>query len=219
MCTHSESQNTESSFAPFEEVVAFHGHICLGLASGYQIAVAAMNALDVTKPDDEELVAVAESDSCVVDAVQIVTGCTSGKGNLIVYDHGKHVISFYSRTKQKALRVVSNLDKLTSEGELGEMSKQIGELRTKTRCGKATPEEQKELENLMAKAAYEILSYRPEDVVCIQEIPFDPPQEAQLFQSIACESCGELVADAKTNLIDGKRVCIPCANNLMKKEK
>ena len=216
MCTHSESQSTERSFASFEEVVAFHGHICLGLASGYQIAVAAMNALDVSRPGDEELVAVAESDSCVVDAVQIVTGCTSGKGNLIVFDHGKHGISFYSRTKQKAVRVVSNLDKFTSHGELGEMSKLIGELRTKTRSGEATPEEREELEKVMAKAAAEILSYRPEDVVSIQEIPFDPPQEAQLFQSIACESCGELVADVKTNLVDGKRVCVSCAEKLMK---
>ena len=216
MCTNHESPSTESRFPPFEEVVAFHGHICLGLASGYQVAVAAMNALGVSKPNDEELVAVAESDSCVVDAVQIVTRCTLGKGNLIVYNHGKHVISFYSRTKQKAVRVVSNLDKVTSEGELGRMSKRIGELRTKTSSGEATPEEKEEFTNIVTKAAYEILSYRPEDVVSVQEIPFDPPQEAQIFQSIACESCGELVADAKTNLVDGMRVCVSCKEKLMK---
>ncbi|MDR2854905.1 MAG: FmdE family protein [Methanomicrobiales archaeon] len=216
MSTHNESQSTERSFASFEEVVTFHGHLCLGLVSGYQMAVAAMKALDVSRPDDEELVAVAESDSCAVDAVQIVTGCTSGKGNLIIHDHGKHVISFYSRTKQKAVRVVSNLDKIRSEGELLTMSEVIGELRTKIRLGEATPEEEKELQKIMAAAAYEILSYRPEDVVSIQEIPFDPPQEAQIFQSIACESCGELVADAKTNLINGKRVCVPCREKLMK---
>jgi len=216
MCTHHESQSTERNFASFEEVVAFHGHICLGLASGYQIAVAAMNTLDVSRPDDEELVAVAELDSCAIDAIQIITGCTSGKGNLIVHDHGKHVISFYSRTKQKAVRVASNLHTLTSEGELLSMSKLIGELRTKINSGKATPEEREELKNVMAKAAYEILSYRPEDIVSIQEIPFDPPQEAQIFQSIACDSCGELVADAKTKVIDGKRICISCREMLAK---
>jgi formylmethanofuran dehydrogenase subunit E len=96
------------------------------------------------------------------------------------------------------------------------MSKLIRELRTKIRSGEATPKEGEEFESIMTKAAAEILSYRPEDVVFIQEIPFDPPQEAQLFQSISCESCGELVADGKTNLVDGKPVCVPCAKKLMK---
>ena len=216
MCSTDKSQTTEKSFASFDELMAFHGHACLGLASGYQVALAAMNALDVSRPEDEELVAVAETDGCVVDAVQIVTGCTSGKGNLIIHNHGKHVISFYSRSKKKAIRVVSKLDKLTAEGELAELSNAIGELRNKTRSGKATPEEEKQLDILTEKAVALILSVPPEDAAFIEEIPFEPPQEAQLFQSITCESCGERVADAKAQLVDGKQVCPPCAEKLMK---
>ncbi|HEX2027481.1 MAG TPA: FmdE family protein, partial [Nitriliruptorales bacterium] len=63
-------------------VVDFHGHLCPGLAMGIQ---AARFALDEIGPhaQDEEVVAVTETDMCGVDAVQVLTGCTFGKGNLI----------------------------------------------------------------------------------------------------------------------------------------
>ena len=38
---------------------------------------------------DEEIVAVVETDMCGVDAIQFLTGCTFGKGNLIHRDWGK----------------------------------------------------------------------------------------------------------------------------------
>jgi formylmethanofuran dehydrogenase subunit E len=70
----------------WERVVDFHGHECIGLASGYRVAEAAMDALGDGRDIDEEMVAVVENDSCAVDAIQVVTGCTLGKGNLIFRD-------------------------------------------------------------------------------------------------------------------------------------
>ncbi|MGD8949855.1 MAG: formylmethanofuran dehydrogenase subunit E family protein [Desulfobacterales bacterium] len=43
---------------------------------------------------------------CGVDALQCVTGCTFGKGNLIFHDYGKHVFTIYSRLTRKGVRVV-----------------------------------------------------------------------------------------------------------------
>ena len=89
----------------FEEAVAFHGHACPGLALGYRVAAAAMRELKAGRPEDEELVAVVENDSCAADAVQHVTGCTFGKGNLIFRDHGKHVYTFFNRESSRAVRI------------------------------------------------------------------------------------------------------------------
>ena len=85
--------------ATFDDAVAFHGHACPGLAIGYRVARAAMARLESDRPADEELVAVVQNDSCAVDAVQLVCGCTFGKGNLVFLDHGKHAYTFHCRSK------------------------------------------------------------------------------------------------------------------------
>ena len=67
----------------YEEIIQFHGHECPGLAIGYRMAIAAMENLESFRAEDEELVAIVENDACGVDALQCVTGCTFGKGNLL----------------------------------------------------------------------------------------------------------------------------------------
>jgi formylmethanofuran dehydrogenase subunit E len=213
MCSENTTQDSKQPFPSFDEVVAFHGHSCPGLASGYQMAIYAMTVLGVSRPEDEDLVAVAETDACSVDAIQVVAGCTAGKGNLIIHDYGKHGISFYARNKKKAVRIISTLSNFTPNKDI---SKEMHELRPKISSGTATPKEEERFHSLMNQAIANILNTRPEDVVTIQEIPYEPPKKAEIFQSIFCDSCGESVADAKTSLVDGKRVCIPCADNLMK---
>ena len=91
---------------PFEDVAAFHGHVCPGLAIGYVMSRAALRALADERAEDEELVAVVENDACGVDAVQYLTGCTFGKGNLIFKDYGKQAYTFYHRASGRAVRVV-----------------------------------------------------------------------------------------------------------------
>jgi len=74
-----------------EATVAFHGHWCPGLALGIRASELALR--DFGKAGDEEIVAVVETDMCGVDAIQFLTGCTFGKGNLIHRDYGKKAIS------------------------------------------------------------------------------------------------------------------------------
>src|SRR5512147_2395515 len=85
--------------------IQFHGHLCPGLALGYRVAKAALRELGADRPQDEELVAVVENDSCAADAIQFVTGCTFGKGNLVFRDYGKHVYTFYNRRNGKGVRI------------------------------------------------------------------------------------------------------------------
>lgn len=86
--------------------VAFHGHSCPGLAIGFRAATEALSYLGLDGPAaDEELVCVTENDACGVDAVQVITGCTMGKGNLIYRGTGKMAFSFYCRNSGKSVRL------------------------------------------------------------------------------------------------------------------
>ena len=89
----------------FQEVVRFHGHACPGLAFGYRVTRLALKELGIDRAGDEELVAVVENNSCAVDAIQAMAGCTFGKGNLIFNDHGKQVYTFIKRSSGEAVRV------------------------------------------------------------------------------------------------------------------
>jgi formylmethanofuran dehydrogenase subunit E len=89
----------------YDDVVAFHGHDCPGLAVGYRVALVARERLRIERAPDEEIVAVVENLSCAVDAIQVVLGCTVGKGNLILRDWGKHVYTIHNRATGEGLRI------------------------------------------------------------------------------------------------------------------
>lgn len=91
----------------WEKCVAFHGHSCPGLATGFQAARYAIELLELTdRSGDEEVVCVTENDACGVDAIQVILGCTAGKGNLIFDLQGKMAFSFYRRDTGKSIRLV-----------------------------------------------------------------------------------------------------------------
>lgn len=90
----------------WEKCIDFHGHACPGLAIGFRAAIEALQRLNATASKDEELVCVAENDACGVDAVQVLTGCSIGKGNLIYRDRGKQAFSFFNRKTGDKIRIV-----------------------------------------------------------------------------------------------------------------
>ena len=92
----------------WEKAAAFHGHECPGLTIGYRAALYAIDLLDVTFSEDEQLVCISENDACGVDAVQAILGCSVGKGNLLFHITGKQAFSFYNRKTGKSVRLVLN---------------------------------------------------------------------------------------------------------------
>ena len=99
----------------WEKCVAFHGHECGGLTIGYKAALYAIELLklasgdnrhDICISDDEQIVCVAENDACGVDAIQVILGCSIGKGNLLFHMRGKQAFSFYNRNTGESVRLV-----------------------------------------------------------------------------------------------------------------
>ncbi|MCX7769914.1 MAG: FmdE family protein [Proteobacteria bacterium] len=90
----------------WERCIEFHGHSCPVLAIGYRAGEFALSRLGVRYSEDEEIVCVSENDACCVDAIQVITGCTLGKGNLIYHDRGKLAFTFFKRGSDKKFRIV-----------------------------------------------------------------------------------------------------------------
>ena len=84
----------------------FHGHECGGLTIGYKAALYAIKLLNIGCAEDEEVVCISENDACGVDAIQVMLGCTAGKGNLIFRVQGKQAFSFYERASGRSVRLV-----------------------------------------------------------------------------------------------------------------
>ena len=90
----------------WNDCVAFHGHECGGLTIGYKASLYAAELLELGFSEDEQVVCIAENDACGIDAVQVMLGCSVGKGNLLFHMRGKQAFSFYNRKTGKAVRLV-----------------------------------------------------------------------------------------------------------------
>lgn len=90
----------------WDRCVAFHGHECGGLTIGYKAAQYASELLGLRFSRDEEVVCIAENDACGIDAIQVLLGCSVGKGNLLFHMRGKQAFSFYERGSGKSVRLV-----------------------------------------------------------------------------------------------------------------
>lgn len=177
------------TFPDYQEVVKFHGHSCPGLASGYKLTVVALDKLNKIRAEDEEIVAIVENDACGTDAVQYVSGCTFGKGNFIFRDYGKMVYTFICRQSGRAIRASRNAAFLRNM-KRDEISR----------------EEMIEL----------ILNSNDDDFARLEEVKIELPHRAQLYQNIVCDECGETAMETRIRNIEGRKLCLPCAEKYQK---
>lgn len=168
-----------------EEVVSFHGHFCPGLAIGYKAAKAAISRLDQDRAEDEELVAVVENRSCAVDAIQVITGCTLGKGNLFLRDYGKQVLTLASRSTGEGVRVAL---------KAGLERPKLGDGSTDRR-----------------RWAGDLLEMAGNEIFNIETRTVQIPPKASIHRSLVCERCGEQMMETLAREVDGETCCIPCA--------
>ena len=95
----------------WQKAADFHGHVCGGLTIGYKAALYAIELLGIEMVDgvcskDEEIVCITENDACGVDAIQVMLGCTAGKGNLLFHLAGKQAFNIYERKSGRSVRLV-----------------------------------------------------------------------------------------------------------------
>jgi formylmethanofuran dehydrogenase subunit E len=186
----------------FDDIVEFHGHSCPGLAFGYRVALCALKALG-ERATDEELVAIVENNSCAVDAVQVLTGCTFGKGNLIFRDYGKQAYTFIKRPSGEGIRIAVDW---TFPEETDE-EKHIWDKYIK---GERFDEVLKAVHSRKARKVDMILNANDEELFKISQGTMTLPDEARIYASLRCSVCGEKMMEPRARVKNGEIVCIPC---------
>jgi formylmethanofuran dehydrogenase subunit E len=181
--------------------IQFHGHLCPGLALGYRVARAALSELKADRPQDEELVAIVENDSCAVDAIQFITGCTFGKGNLIFRDYGKHVYTFFNRRTGQGVRISEDFRGFEGDHRFPELKKRQ----------EAGEDVAAELQACKMEKTAAILKAGEYELFSIQTAPALVPEKAAIRSSLRCALCGEKFMESRSREKNGKIVCVPCS--------
>ena len=202
---------TRSTISPevIEQTIKFHGHSCPGLALGIRASEWALT--EFGRAVDEDIVAVVETDMCAVDAVQFLTGCTFGKGNLIYVDYGKNAFTFYRRSDGKAIRIVGR------PKTFGDQDDEFVALRKRMIKEDLDPDEKKRLKELTAVKTKRIMDAELEEI--LEEKPAQGliPRKARILKSLICKNCGEATMESRTRQLFDKTLCIPCFETMEKR--
>lgn len=192
-----------------DKTIAFHGHKCPGLIIGIRAAELALKRMGEAKGKD--LVAVVETDMCGVDAIQFLTGCTFGKGNLIHKDFGKIAFSFYDRGQNTRFRILFQPD-IT-----GGLASELRSLMKKAEDGVANEEEQTRIHKLRDELQERYMTADLEKMFTVTEALIPVPKPARILQSLRCETCGEMTMESRTRRFGGKTLCLPCFERVEQK--
>lgn len=186
-----------------KKCVDFHGHLCPGLAMGLVASREGLKELKAERSEDEEIVAIVETDACCVDAVQVMLGSTFGKGNFFYKDYGKVAMTFINRESEKALRIS------VKPGAV-EFSPRHRELMAKIGQSQASQEEIKEFWTLHHEKAFEIINTPFEKLFESRVVETRIPAKAEIQPSELCARCGEPTMVSKMKQVDGEKICAGC---------
>jgi len=184
------------------DVIDFHGHACPGLALGYRVSICALKKLG-KRSVDEEIVAIVENNSCAVDAVQVITGCTFGKGNLIFKDYGKQVYTFIKRPSDYGIRISVKWSPPPETMREKRMWKRYIN-------GDRSEVVLKAVHERKSKKISAILNEGDNVLFSIKKVKITIPEEAVIYPSIRCNLCNEKMMESRARVKDGRIVCIPC---------
>jgi formylmethanofuran dehydrogenase subunit E len=191
---------------PFSQAVKFHGHICPGLAIGFYASHIAMRWMASEKSPGDETYAIIESCGCGADAVQAITGCTTGKGNLIIHDNGKQVYTLGIRGRPQAIRIA-----LRPEYAVDRLDPALQELSEKVSAGKASGDEIGELRHRIESVCRAILESPGETVFDVRAVTAVEPPRQGMTATVTCQKCGEPVALGRAKKAGSGHVCSSCS--------
>jgi formylmethanofuran dehydrogenase subunit E len=198
----------------FDAGLKLHGHKCPAMPLGLRAGAIAMNRLGVERSQDKNLLALVElgddhCSHCMGDGVQMVTGCTFGKGNIKQLGYGKFGLTLVDRATGRAVRVVP----------LAEAQVQIKRTpffqsyRLKGVPASKVPDE---IVDPLIERVFDI----PEDgLFKVGEVfDYEAPATAENFHSFICSRCGDMVVEPYGRIVGSHPVCIPCAEELRAEE-
>jgi len=186
----------------------FHGHKCPAMPNGLRVGAAAMNKLGAERSKDGQLLAILELGedhcaTCFADGIQVITGCTFGKGNIKKLHYGKWGLTLVDKKTKKAVRVTPKAEAM--------MSNKKTEFFTKYRMlgipASEVPDEV--VEPLVVK----VMNAPEEMIMTISEVfDYELPEKKDCFAGFVCDICGEMVVEKYGRVLGDKKVCRDCYN-------
>jgi formylmethanofuran dehydrogenase subunit E len=184
----------------------FHGHKCPAMPMGLRVGAAAMNRLGVERSPDGQLVALVELGDdhcahCFADGIQMITGCTYGKGNIRQLNYGKWGVTLVDRASGRAVRVVPKSEAMLANKRT-EFFKEYRE--------KGIPASQ--VPAPVVEPLIEKVMNAPDEALLNISKPFDSPlpKKVESFAGFVCDLCGEMTVEGYGRPLGDEKVCLPC---------
>ena len=190
----------------FEAGLTLHGHKCPAMPMGLRVGEAAMNKLGVQRAKDGQLMALVEIGkdhcaTCFADGVQMITGCTFGKGNIKKLNYGKFGLTLIDKKSGKAVRVCPKAETMAASKETDFFQN----YRMKGIPASQVPEE------VVQPLVDKVMGAPAEMILNIGEVfDYEWNDDPHSFDSFVCEVCGETVVEPYGRTLGDKKVCIPC---------
>ncbi len=191
----------------YQAGLLLHGHKCPAMPMGLRAGMAALQALGVTRAVDGQLTALVEIDrdhcaTCYADGIQMVTGCTFGKGNIQKLGYGKFALTLIDNKTRRSVRVVTKPETIqrSKESEFIQYRKQ-GVPASTIEATLVEPL----VDLMLATPAEELFT-----IGLVTEAILAPGRPHD-FNTVICTQCGEVVVERYARIKNGQIVCMPCA--------
>ncbi|MDA8226540.1 MAG: FmdE family protein [Desulfitobacterium hafniense] len=179
---------------PWEQVVDFHGHICSEIAIGYRITQIALRELGLAPLPESELIIMAETQSCAIDAFQVLTQATIGRKSIIINELGKHAYYFHYSGSNQTLRIAIS-------PELANYLNQD--------LSKLSPREK---QNKVLESIHSLLSIEENTFCTIRKLSSILPKSSLSKGWTVCSNCNEPMRVEHAIIADKKALCKGCVS-------
>lgn len=188
------------------EAGVIHGHYCSGLSLGVIAGAFGMHYWQKTSDGLEDIVAITEVNSCFVDGIQFVTGCTIGNNSLIYRDLGKTAVTIAKRSTREGIRLSVQPDFYQN---LKSDNPEFSELFTKVIVNQnRDPHLVKQFKAASAQTSFDILKWPFEKIFNKTQVTATIPDYAPIRDSLICDICKESFMDIKAG---SDNRCLPCS--------
>ena len=188
-----------------KKAAELRGHLCLGLSLGVRMGLMGLQLLRLEDHKSREhLVVFVENDRCLVDGIQVSTGCSAGSRRLKIFEYGKSAATFVDGRTGKGFRVSTKRslakdaadhtvkDTLARQGEVVNKSSKMGREMMMNAFLKMTPEELFGIQEVRVSLATTFLSARS--------------------PMVRCSVCGEEIKDGRGEIQGNVTLCKACAH-------
>lgn len=187
----------------FKDVVDFHQHLCLDIAIGYRAAKALVREMGDRMENMKEVVAYVGNETCALDAIQEVTGCTFGKRNLYLSHTGKAVYTLQNTSTGEGVRAYCTYWEHFDHAP-------FRSLRKAAKQKDATPEVKDRLRKMTEETIDQILSAPESELFAIRRVTLPKPPKTGKYDAEPCGQCGEYVDVGRLKAVSGEQWCQEC---------